>query len=135
MQTPVVPDKLQRVLRSYRAPLGWNNHHSSMIARQCFSGLSFLFDLGVVGIWSWRGCEPFGFGNVELICFEYRPALVTRLVRQTPAAFFYRVGRQCTRQNERMSRRRNDYAENTSPKTKAARLLSRLYLTTTQTIY
>ncbi len=34
----------------------------------------------------------------DLISFDYRPAVVTRLIRQTPAALFYRVGRHCTRQ-------------------------------------
>ena len=58
-----------------------------MIAAGFLSGVC-VFDLGVVGNWSWRGCEPFGFGIVELICFDYRPAVVTCLVRQTPAAVF-----------------------------------------------
>lgn len=57
-----------------------------MMARQCFSGLLFR-SFGVVGDWGWRGWKPFGFRYVELICFDYRPAVVTRLIRQTPAAF------------------------------------------------
>jgi len=35
-----------------------------------------VFDLGVVGNWGWRGRKPFGFGNVELICFDYHPAVI-----------------------------------------------------------
>jgi hypothetical protein len=57
-----------------------------MNVRQYLSGPSW-FDLGVAGNLSWRGWS-LELENVELICFDYRPAVVTRLIRQTPAAFF-----------------------------------------------
>jgi len=56
-----------------------------MMVRQYFSGFR-LFDLGVVGNLCWRGWS-LELENVEQICFDYRPAVVTRLIRQTPAAF------------------------------------------------
>jgi len=56
-----------------------------MKVRQYFSGPS-LCDPGVVGNMSWRGWS-LELENVELILIRYRPAVVTRLIRQTPAAF------------------------------------------------
>ena len=56
-----------------------------MNVRQYFSGPS-LCDPGVVGNMSWRGWS-LELENVELILIRYRPAVVTRLIRQTPAAF------------------------------------------------
>jgi hypothetical protein len=103
MQTPVVPGSFGAL----------EDHIAPYLTGTIIAGLDdcqTVFErlrsgvLGVVGFGSWRGSEPFGFGNVDLIWFRLPPCR-SHPLDPTNTNRFYRVGRQCTRQYERLSRR------------------------------
>jgi hypothetical protein len=60
------------------------------------SAASSFTDRSVVGFGSGEDTSRLDLELWNLICFFYRPDIVTRLVRQHPPLIF-RVGRECTR--------------------------------------